>query len=676
MRLALLLLVPCCFLTAQDKPLTALPYTPSLEQSFMDKNVDPCVDFYKYSCGNWNKINPIPADQASWDVYGKLAFDNQRFLWGILEETSKQSPTRTTSEQKIGDFFHACMDEPAIQTQGAAPLAHALKDIEAIKSLRELATYVGKAHASGLAGGMLFGFGSDQDFDNSNNVIAFATAGGLGLPDRDYYVKTDAKSVETRQKYVAHVTRMFELLGDAPSVAAANARTVMSIETELAKASLKREEMRNPYNLKHKMTLPALAKLSPDFAWDAYLAELKAPAFTDLNVTEPKFYEELNKQLKQTSIDRWKSYLRWHLAHEYAGYLSYPFVMANFDFYSKYLTGVTALRPRWKRCVQWVDGYVGEALGQVFVAKTFGPETKQRAVDMTHEIQWAMEQDIQQLTWMGPATKQRALEKLHGMVDKIGYPEKWRDYSSVTITPSNFFGDVDSALSFETRRQLNKIGKPVDRSEWGMTPPTINAYYNAQMNDINFPAGVLQPPLFDPKLDDAPNYGNTGATIGHELTHGFDDEGRQFDAKGNLSDWWTEQDAKEFEKRATCVSDQASRHVVIDEIKINGKLTLGEDAADLGGTMLAYMAWKHATANKDLKPIDGLTPDQRFFVGMAQWACGYTRPETERMRAITDPHSPLDYRINGVVSNLPEFQQAFRCKSGQPMVNAPACRVW
>ncbi len=676
MRLVLLLLLPCCLLTAQDKPLTALPYTPSLEQSFMDKNVDPCVDFYKYSCGNWNKINPIPADQASWDVYGKLAFDNQRFLWGILEETSKPSPSRTASEQKIGDFFHACMNEPAIQTQGAAPLAPALKDIGAIKSLRDLAIYVGKAHAHGLAGGMLFGFGSDQDFENSNNVIAFATAGGLGLPDRDYYVKTDAKSVETRQKYVAHVTRMFELLGDASSVAAANAQTVMAIETELAKASLKREEMRNPYNLKHKMTLGGLNKLAPDFAWDAYLAELKPPAFTEVNVTEPKFYEELNAQLKQNSIDRWKSYLRWHLVHEYAGYLSQPFVLENFDFYGKYLTGVTALKPRWKRCVQWVDGYLGEALGQVFVAKTFGPETKQRAVDMTHEIQWAMEQDIQQLTWMGPATKQRALEKLHGMVDKIGYPEKWRDYSAVTVTPTNFFDDVDSALTFEARRQLNKIGKPVDRAEWGMTPPTINAYYNPQMNDINFPAGVLQPPLYDPKLDDAPNYGNTGATIGHELTHGFDDEGRQFDAKGNLSDWWTEQDAKEFEKRATCVSDQASRHVIIDDIKINGKLTLGEDAADLGGTMLAYMAWKHATAGKDLKPIDGLTPDQRFFVGMAQWACGYTRPETERMRAITDPHSPLDYRINGVVSNLPEFQQAFSCKVGQPMVNAPACRVW
>ena len=406
--------------------------------------------------------------------------------------------------------------------------------------------------------GAMFGFGSDQDFDDSSKVIAFAVAGGLGLPDRDYYVKTDPKSIETREKYVAHVTRMFQLLGDSPTVAAANAQTVMKIETALAQASLKREEMRNPYNLKHKMSLTGLARLAPNFAWDAFFAELKAPSFTDVNVTEPKFFEELNTQLTQNSIEHWKNYLRWHLAHDSAPYLSEPFVQENFDFYAKYLTGVTALKPRWKRCVQWTDNYLGEALGQVFVAKTFGPETKQQAVEMTHQIQWAMEQDINQLTWMGPATKQRALEKLHTMVDKIGYPEKWRDYSSVTITPTKFFDDVENALTFEARRQLNKIGKPVDRTEWGMTPPTINAYYNAQMNDINFPAGVLQPPLYDPKLDDAPNYGNTGATIGHELTHGFDDEGRQFDAKGNLSDWWTEQDAKEFEKRASCVSDQAS----------------------------------------------------------------------------------------------------------------------
>jgi putative endopeptidase len=675
MRPALLLLLSCCVLPAQDKPLTALPYTPSLEQTFMDKSIDPCVDFYKYSCGNWNKINPIPADQASWDVYGKLAYDNQRFLWGILEEASQASGARTAAQQKIGDFFHACMDEPVIQAQGAAPLAAALKEIGALRSLRELAAFVGQQHALGLSGA-LFGFGSDQDFDDSSKVIAFATAGGIGLPDRDYYIKTDPKSVETRQKYVAHVTRMFTLLGDTAPVAAANAQTVMAIETSLAKASLKREEMRNPYNLKHKMTRAGLAKLTPNFAWDAYFAELKPPAFTDVNVTEPKFFQELNMQLTRTSIDKWKSYLRWQLAHDSAQYLSDPFVEENFDFYAKYLTGVTALRPRWKRCVQWTDNNLGEALGQVFVAKTFGPDTKGQALDMTHEIQWAMEQDIKQLTWMGPATKQRALEKLHSMVDKIGYPDKWRDYSSVTITPRNFFADVEAASAFEARRQLNKIGKPVDRGEWGMTPPTINASYSPQMNDINFPAGVLQPPLFDPKLDDAPNYGNTGATIGHELTHGFDDEGRQFDAKGNLSDWWTEHDAEEFEKRATCVSDQASRHVIMDDIKINGKLTLGEDAADLGGTMLAYMAWKHATAAKDLKPIDGLSPDQRFFIGMAQWACGYTRPETERMRAITDPHSPLDYRINGVVSNLPEFQQAFSCKAGQPMVNEHACRVW
>ncbi len=675
MRPSVLLLLWTLSLSAQDRPLYSLPYTPSLEPSFLDKGVDPCVDFYKYSCGNWNKLNPIPADQASWDVYGKLANENELFLWGILDEASKPSPARTPAQQKIGDYFHACMNEPVIQSLSATPLAPSLKEIDAIKSLPDLSAFVGREHARGSSE-LLFGFGSDQDYDDSSKVIAVAAAGGLGLPDRDYYLSTDPKSVETRQKYVAHVSRMFELLGDSSSAAAANAQTVMTIETALAKASLKREEMRNPYNLKHRMDRDAFAKLAPAFDWNAYFSELKPPAFKVMNVTEPKFYQELNAQLTGNTVASWKTYLRWHIVHQYAPYLSEPFVQANFDFYGKHLTGVTATKPRWKRCVQWVDNDLGEALGQVFVAKTFGPETKQRALEMTHEIQWAMEQDIKQLSWMSGATKQRALEKLHGMVDKIGYPEKWRDYSSVTITPSDFFADVTNAKAFEDRRELDKIGKPVDRAEWGMTPPTINAYYNPQMNDINFPAGVLQPPLYDPKMDDAPNYGNTGATIGHELTHGFDDEGRQFDAKGDLKDWWTEQDAKEFEKRAKCVSDQASRHVIIDDIKINGKLTLGEDAADLGGTMLAYIAWKHATAGKELKPIDGFTPDQRFFIGMAQWACGYTRPETQRMRAIVDPHSPPDYRINGVVSNLPEFQQAFSCKTGQPMVNYPACRVW
>jgi endothelin-converting enzyme/putative endopeptidase len=395
-----------------------------------------------------------------------------------------------------------------------------------------------------------------------------------------------------------------------------------------------------------------------------------------VNVAQPAFYKEMETQLKTDSLDDLKAYLRWHVVRAKARFLSSAFVDAEFNFSSKYLRGVTAMPPRWKRCVQLVDHNLGEALGQVFVEKTFTPETKARTLAMTKEVEAAMQSEIEALPWMSPATKQQALLKLHAVVNKIGYPDKWRDYSSVAVRPDDFLGNVERATAFESHRDLNKIGKPVDRAEWQMSPPTVNAYYDSQMNDINFPAGVLQPPLFDPKMDDAPNYGNTGATIGHELTHGFDDEGRQYDAKGNLHDWWTKTDAAEFQQRADCVVEEYSQFKVVDDIKINGKLTNGEDIADLGGTLLAYIAWKAANKGKVLQPVDGLTPDQRFFIGMAQWACGTERPENLRMGAITDPHSPLEYRVNGVVSNMPEFQSAFSCKLGQPMVREKGCKVW
>jgi endothelin-converting enzyme/putative endopeptidase len=424
------------------------------------------------------------------------------------------------------------------------------------------------------------------------------------------------------------------------------------------------------------MTRAQLEALTPSFQWEIYLNASAVPKSVAINVSEPAFYKELETQLKARSVADWKTYLRWHLVLAKARFLSLPFVQANFDFFSKYLRGLKEMPPRWKQCVRRADADLGEALGKVFVDKTFGPDTKQRAVVMTKEVEKQMENEIRQLPWMGEATKQRALEKLHGVVNKIGYPEKWRDYSSIRILRGDYFGNVDRATEFESRRELAKIGKPVDRTEWQMTPPTVNAYYDPQMNDINFPAGVLQPPLFDPKLDDAPNYGNTGATIGHELTHGFDDEGRQFDAKGNLKDWWTKEDAAEFQKRADCVSDQYSQYTVVDDIKINGKLTLGEDVADLGGTFLAYLAWKDATKNMNLQTKDGFTPDQRFFIGMAQWACGDERPESKRLNALTNPHSPDEYRINGVVSNMPEFGKAFSCRVGQPMVRPKPCKVW
>ncbi len=662
--------------STSETPLFALPYSPSLDVTAMDPSVNACTDFYHYSCGGWIKNNPIPPDQAAWDVYAKLTEENERFLWGILEEASKPSAGRNKVEAEIGDYFHACMDEQAVDNAGAAPLKPQLDQIAALKSLRELPALLARMHLAVAGSHMLFGFGSNQDFADSSQVIAYASAGGLGLPDRDYYTKTDAKSVETRQKYVEHVQQMFELLGEPAPRAKADAATVMAIETALAQASLTRVERRDPYKLFHKHTRAELRALTPSFQWDVYLKASNVPEKAAINVSEPAFYKELESQLKSRSLDDWRTYLRWHLVLANARYLAAPFARASFDFYSKYLRGVKEMPPRWKQCVRRVDNDLGEALGQVFVAKTFSADTKQRAVVMTREVEKAMESEIRQLPWMGEATKRRALEKLDSVVNKIGYPDKWRDYSSIKIQRADYFGNVERATEFESRRQIAKIGKPVDRREWQMTPPTVNAYYDPQVNDINFPAGVLQPPLFDPKLDDAPNYGNTGATIGHELTHGFDDQGRQFDAQGNLKDWWTKEDATEFEKRADCVSDQYSQYTIVDDIKINGKLTLGEDVADLGGTFLAYIAWKDATKNQNLQPQDGFTPDQRFFIGMAQWACGDERPESKRVNALTNPHSPLEYRINGVVSNLPEFGKAFSCKVGQPMVRPQPCKVW
>jgi endothelin-converting enzyme/putative endopeptidase len=676
MKNILPLLIVGTSLFAQQQPLSELPYSPSLDLTSMDRSVDPCTDFYRYSCGNWIKKNPIPSDQARWDVYSKLSEDNERYLWGLLEQASVPRADRTAASQKTGDFFKACMDERAIEKAGAAPLRKTLDDIAKLSSVGDAAALLGRIHMEAGGSDTMFGFGANQDFADSSRVIAFAAAGGLGLPDRDYYEKDDAKSKETRARYLVHVQKMFELLGDAAEVAKAEAATVMEIETGLAKASLTRVERRDPHKLFHKFNRAQLDALTPSFRWNGYLTAVGLASLAEFNVTEPAFFKQLDAQLKSRPISDWKVYLRWHLVHESAPYLSSQFVQENFEFYSKHLRGVEQLRPRWKRCVQYIDRDLGEALGQVFVQKTFGPEVKARAVTMTKEIKKAMEADLHQLTWMGDETKKQALLKLHGMVDKIGYPDQWRDYSSLKIDASDFAGDVERAAIFESKRQLAKIGKPVDRGEWHMTPPTVNAYYDPQMNDINFPAGVLQPPLFDPKIDDAPNYGNTGATIGHELTHGFDDEGRQFDAKGNLRDWWTKKDADEFTKRATCISDQYSQYTIIDDIKINGKLTLGEDVADLGGTILAYMAWRDATSNQRLRPLDGLTPDQRFFVGVAQWACGSERPEQKRVSAITNPHSPNEYRINGVVSNMPEFATAFSCKIGQPMVRERVCRVW
>ena len=661
-----------------EQPATSLPYTPGLDVNAMDKTADPCVDFYQYTCGGWMMNNPIPADQPRWSVYGKLGQDNQRYLWGILNGLAKQTKGRNPRQQQIGDYFAACMDEAAVEKRGAKPLAPYLAQINAMKSKRDLPVVLANLQLNMADAGFFFGFGSNQDFADASRVIAFATAGGLSLPDRDYYLKAEDKSKQIRDQFVSHVARTFELLGDSADVAKGNAAKVMEIETALANASLSRVDKRDPHKLFHNMDAKGLKALMPGFEWSAYLKVAGLSKLNSFNVTEPEFFTALEKLWQTNSLDDIKNYLRWHLAHISAPHLSSAFVNENFNFFNKTLRGVPELRPRWKRCVALVDGQLGEALGQEFVSRAFSAELKIKTLHMTRQIEQAMEVDLNQLTWMSAQTKQNALAKLHTIVNKIGYPDKWRDYSAVVVKRNDFIGNVQRGNLFESRRDIAKIGKPLDRGEWSMTPPTVNAYYNAQMNDINFPAGVLQPPLYDPKMDDAPNYGNTGGTIGHELTHGFDDEGRQFDAKGNLKEWWTEKDAREFTDRAQCIVDQYAQYTIVDDIKINSKLTLGEDIADLGGLVLGWMAWQAQIAETNAKPAsrEGFSPEQRFFIGYAQWACENNRPEDLRDRALTNPHSPGKYRVNGLVINMPEFQKAFACKAGQPMVRENRCKVW
>lgn len=674
--------------TAADAPTTALPYTLGLDVSSMDSNANPCVDFYQYSCGGWMKKHPIPADQASWSVYGKLAQDNQRYLWGILDALANKTEGRNARQTQLGDYFAACMDERAIEARGAAPLTPHLTRIAALGSVAELPALLASLQLTSGTAGLFFGFGSNQDFADSSQVIGYVSAGGLGLPDRDYYVKSDKKYQDIRAQYVAHIETMLRLLGVAEAEVKRDAATVMRMETGLAQVSLTMVEKRDPYKIFHNMNANELRALTPSFDWKKYLTAIGGnggiggtggaggSGFNKFNVTEPAFFKAFDRTLATTALDEIKAYLRWHVLRANAAHLSSALVSENFNFFSKTLRGVQQQKPRWKRCVALVDAQLGEALGQEFVSRNFSPELKKKTQHMTKQIEKAFEQTVQTLPWMSAATKQRALEKLHAVANKIGYPDRWRDYRKLVVARDDYAGNVLRGNQFEARRDIAKIGKPLDRKEWAMTPPTVNAYYNPQMNDINFPAGVLQPPLYDPAMDDAPNYGNTGATIGHELTHGFDDEGRQFDAKGNLKDWWTAQDRKAFDERAQCVIDQYAQYTIVDDIKINSKLTLGEDIADLGGLVLGWLAWKMEVADKKLTPRDGLTPEQRYFVGYAQWACENVRPEDERASALTNPHSPGKYRVNGLMVNMPEFQEAFSCKAGQPMVAEKRCKVW
>jgi putative endopeptidase len=656
------------------QPLNAMPYSPSLDITSLDKTINPCVNFYQYACGGWKKNNPIPSDQASWDVYAKLANDNQQFLWGILAEDAKAT-SRTPIQQKVGDYFAACMDTSAIDANGEKPILPALARVDALATRPELIAALASLHHD-YADSSFFRSGTGQDAVDSSSVIAEISAGGIGLPDREYYLKTDPRAVKLREQYVAYIAQILTLSGEPAEKVKTDAAAVLRIETALAKASLTRVQQRDPHNIYHMMPVTDLEKLTPSINWPTYFAAQGAPALAKLNVSQPEFMKAVQTELTTEDLAALRAYLRFHLLSSAASYLAKPLAQTYFDFYYTTLRGVPAMPPRWKTCTRAVDRNLGEALGQEFVARTFSADMKAKTQLMTEQIETAMGQEIESLAWMNPATKAEALRKLHAIRNKIGYPEHWRDYNALEVKPDDYFGNTIRSLHFEDAREWNKLGKPVDRDEWGMTPPTVNAYFDPQMNDINFPAGVLQPPLYDPKLDDAPNYGNTGATIGHELTHAFDDEGRQFDAKGNLRDWWTPADAKGFEERINCQRNQYAKYIIVDDIPINSKLTSGEDVADLGGTLLAYIAWQKQTANEPLTTVDGFTPDQRFFVGMAQWACANERPENQRVQAATDPHSPPFARINGIVSNMPQFQKAFSCKAGQPMVHNPTCKIW
>ena len=646
-----------------------------LDPNAMDRSVDPCSDLYAYACGNWLRQNPIPPDQSRWSAYSKLQDETLLRLRQILEQASKGGVERSTAQQKIGDYYGSCMDESSIEKLGAAPLEARLAEVRALASKPALAAWLGRALPRD-PGGLAFTYSSAQDYRHAADQIAQLDQNGLGLPDRDFYTKKDARSLKLRADYLAHVAAMFALAGEPAERAQSDAKTVLRVETALAEASQTRVERRNPDNVYHPMTLAALTKLSPGFAWEEFFRESGSPAPARMNVAAPRFFKALGRWIEREDLAVWKTYLSWQLINGKAALLSAAFVNQDFAFFGKTLEGREALAPRWKRCTERVDAALGEALGRVYVEKYFPPVAKEQAQRMVSAIQASMDREIGALPWMSDATKQKAKEKLQAMANKIGYPERWRDYASLEVRRGDALGNAERADAFEYRRQLAKIGQPVERGEWQMTPSTVNAYYDPQLNGMNFPAAVLQPPLFDVRSDAASNYGNTGATIGHELTHGFDDEGRRFDAQGNLRDWWTARDGKQFDQRVACVSTQYSGYTVIDDIKVNGKLTAGEDVADLGGLIIAYAAWKAANQDQPARVLDGLSPEQRFFVAYGQSWCTNERDERKRVRATVDPHSPEKYRANGVVSNLPEFQQAFHCKADTPMVRKNRCQVW
>jgi putative endopeptidase len=644
----------------------------------LDRSANACQDFYQFATGGWQKANPVPGAFGRWGSFNILAEKNRDALRTILDASEKNTKApRGSNEQKIGDFYASCMDEAQIEAAGMQPIVPELKSIEKIKDLRSLQAEVARLHGAGV--GAMFGFGSLQDSKNSKMVIAVAVQGGLGLPDRDFYTDDSDKMKETRAEYVKHMTNMFQLMGEDAAKAAADANTVMAIETKLAKASMTNVEQRDPVKTYNKMTLAQLGELNHNFSWEGYFKDIRQPGITELNVMQPDFFRALDKELTATSLEDWKTYLRWQLLTTMSPTLSSKFENENFNFFSRYLNGTKEQLPRWRRCVAATDGSIGEALGEVYVQKNFTPDAKQRMQAMVKNLIAALRDDLQTIQWMGDETRQQALTKLDAITQKIGYPDRWRNYAALQVDRKSYAANSMHANQFEFNRQLNEIGKEVDRVQWVMTPPTVNAYYQPLRNEIVFPAGILQPPFFDFSADDALNYGAIGAVIGHEMTHGFDDRGRQYDAEGNPRVWWTPEDLKNYKTRATCVENQFNGFKVEEGLFQKGQLVLGESIADLGGLKIAYRAFQKSLEGKPRpKDIDGFTPEQRFFLGWAQvWATNY-RAEAARQQALTDPHPLSRFRVNGPLSNLPEFAQAYQCKDGDPMMRPASerCEIW
>jgi putative endopeptidase len=663
-HLALVALLVAPVLRAQYKA----PERP-LDPANIDRKFGACEDFYMFANNGWIQKHPIPPAFSSWGSFNELSERNNLVLKDVVERAARDAATTTDpATKKLGTYYASCMDSTASERAGIAPISDELSRIAAIGDRAQLKAQIARMHSLGL--GSTFGFGSGADAKNARMVIANAVQGGTSLPDRDYYLRDDPSMQSIRTKYVDYMTKLFSLAGDSPETAASNAQKVLGLETALARGAVPRVQLRDPNSRYHPMTIAEANALTPAFSWSEYLSAIGLTHVASLNVGMPTFFQALNTELEQRPLDDWKAYLRWIMLSRNAALLSSPFVNEQFRFASV-LTGAREQQPRWKRCLQAADQSLGDALGKEYVKVVFTPEAKAKMLGMVTNLRAVLRERIQKADWMSEATRAQALQK-------IGYPDTWRDYAGLTIEPGPFVSNAMRVRAYETKRDYDKIGKPVDRAQWSMTPPTVNAYYSPPLNEIVFPAGRLQAPFFSVSYDDAANYGGVGGTIGHEMSHGFDDSGRQYDALGNLRDWWTADDASRYKKKAQVVEDQYGAYVAVDTLRVNGKLTLGENLADVVGVSVAYEALERALAGKPRTTIDGFTPEQRFFLAYAQARMSVLRPETARMLVATDPHSPGPFRVNGPLSNMPEFAQAFGCKEGAPMVRPDSlrARIW